>query len=77
MKTKRAMDVYWELRRERFKREDAQEIAGIYKQMTEDERGYKPWYIATAVCARTGMHPEIWHERLTRIFGESRELSRV
>lgn len=74
---KRAMDVYWELRRLRFNERNARSIAAIYKQMSNDERGFTPWGIATAVCARTGMHPEIWHETLTRVFSEAKELSRA
>jgi hypothetical protein len=72
---KRAMDVYFELRRKRFNERDAQQIAGIYKAMVADERDFKPWGIASAVCARTGMHPEVWHEELTRVFSD-KELSR-
>ncbi len=74
---KRSIDVWHELRRERFSPKDAEKIAGIYKQMSDDERDFKPWGIATAVCARTGLHPEIWHERLTVIFSEAKELSRA
>lgn len=74
---KRPIDVWFALRRERFSPKDANQIAGIFKQMSEDERDLKPWAIATAVCARTGMHPEIWHERLTTIFSEAKELSRA
>jgi len=74
---RRPIDVWFALRRERFSTADAKTIAGIYKQMSEGERDLKPWAIATAVCARTGMHPEIWHERLTVIFSEAKELSRA
>lgn len=74
---KRPIDVWFALRRERFSTKDANQISGIYKQMVEDERDFKPWGIATTVCARCNLSPEIWHERLTVIFSEAKELSRT
>lgn len=72
---RRAMDVYWSLRGERFSERDAQAIAAIYRERVEARS--TPRYIATVVCARTGLTPEHWHDKLTEIFKERKELSRA
>lgn len=66
--------VWFALRELGFSHADSDQIAGIFKQMAESGKDYKPWAVAHAVCGRTGLSPAVWHEALTRAFAEPKEL---
>lgn len=74
---KRPIDVWFGLRELRFSPADAEKISKKYRAIVESGRDVKPWGIANIICAQEGLTPEIWHEPLTKVFAERKELSRA
>lgn len=73
---KRPIDVWFGLRELRFTPADAERISKKYKAIVEDRGDMRPWGIAHIICVQEGLNPEIWHESLTKVFAERKELIR-
>lgn len=73
---RRPIDVWFELRRLRFAPKDAERIAKKYEAIVNDRGDMRAWGIANIICAQECLTPEIWHEPLTKVFAERKELVR-